>query len=130
MILKTTGIDHINLTVKNLEESCVFWKGLLDFETLEEIPEQQGRIIGNESALLALYEDPNFKPYQKKGFNHISFHIDNFSDIEQKCKEMNLTIEYGGVLKWAKSCSIYINDPNGYEVEFAEIWGGGLTKRK
>ena len=40
MILKTTGIDHLNLTVKNLEESCVFWKDLMGFATLEEIPEQ------------------------------------------------------------------------------------------
>ena len=130
MILKTTGIDHLNLTVINLEKSCAFWKELLGFEALEEIPEQQGRIIGNSNTLLALYEDPNVKCYKKKGFNHISFHIENFSDIEQKCKEMNLNIEYGGVLKWSKSRSIYINDPNGYEIEFSEIWGGGLIKRE
>ncbi len=130
MILKTSGIDHLNLTVRNLKESCAFWKELLGFETLEEIPEQQGRIIGNSNALLALYEDPNFKPYQKKGFNHVSFHIENFDAIEQKCEEMNLTIEYGGVLGWSKSHSIYINDPNGYEVELAEVWGGGLINRE
>lgn len=123
MILKTTGIDHLNLTVKNLEESCQFWKNLMGFETLEEIPEQNGRIIGNKYALLALYEDPDLNNYQKKGFNHLSFHIENFNDIEKKCQEMNLNIEYGGVLKWKKSRSIYFNDPNGYEVELSEVWG-------
>jgi len=39
MTLKTTGIDHLNLTVKNFEETCNFWKELMGFETLEEIPE-------------------------------------------------------------------------------------------
>lgn len=129
MILKTTGIDHLNLTVKNLEKSCVFWKALLGFDTLEEIPEQNGRIIGNNNALLALYEDSNFQAYQKKGFNHLSFHIENFDETEKKCKEMNLNIEYGGILKWKRSRSIYFNDPNGYEVELSEVWGGGLVKR-
>ncbi len=130
MILKITGIDHLNLTVRNLDISCLFWKKLLGFEPLEEIPEQQGRIIGNQNALLALYEDPNFDPYNKKGFNHLSFHIENFDDVEQKCKEMNLKIEYGGVLEWPNSRSIYINDPNGYEIELAEVWGGGLINRE
>jgi len=130
MILKATGIDHLNLTVRNLEISCLFWKELLGFEPLEEIPEQQGRIIGNQNALLALYEDPNFEPYKKNGFNHLSFHIKNFDDVEQKCKEMNLSIEYGGVLEWPKSRSIYINDPNGYEIELVEVWGGGLINRE
>ena len=130
MTLKTTGIDHLNLTVRNLEKSCAFWKELLGFEALEEIPEHNLSHLVDKPAILALYEDPSFKPYQKNGFNHLSFHIENFSDVEQKCKEMNLTIEYGGVLKWSKSRSIYINDPNGYEVEFSEVWGGGLINRK
>ena len=47
MVLRTTGIDHINLHVKNLEETCQFWKTLLGFEVLEECAEFKGKIIGN-----------------------------------------------------------------------------------
>ena len=129
MTLKTSGIDHLNLTVRNLEETCKFWNELMGFETLEEIPEQQGRIIGISNALFALYEDPKFETYQKKGLNHFSFQIENFDEAEQKCKDMNLKIGYGGILDWSKSRSLYIYDPNGYEVEFSEVWGGGLIKR-
>ena len=128
-MLKTTGIDHVNLTVRSLSETCKFWKDLLGFELLEDIPEQNGKIIGTENAILALYEDPNFKEYIKTGFNHLSFHIENFEDIESICKQLNLKIEYGGAVKWSKSRSIYVNDPNGYEIELAEVWGGGLVKR-
>jgi len=130
MTLKTTGIDHANLTVRNLEETCKFWKDLLGFELLEDIPEQKGKIIGNENAMLTLYENPNFKEYIKTGFNHLSFHIENFAEAETICKELKLKIGYGGIIEWTKSRSIYINDPNGYEIELAEVWGGGLVKRK
>jgi len=129
MTLKITGIDHINLTVKNLDESCKFWKNLFGFETLEEILKENGRIIGNKNAILALYENPNFGKYKKAGFNHLSFHIENFDEVEQKCLDLGHKIQYGGVLKWKYSRSIYINDPNGYEIELAEVWGGGLVKR-
>lgn len=48
--LETTGIDHVNLQVINL-------KNYLGFVILEEIPSQQGMIIGNRAAKLALYEN-------------------------------------------------------------------------
>ena len=57
MTLETTGIDHVNLQVNNLEESFRFWERLLGFVILEEIPSQQGMIIGNKVAKLALYEN-------------------------------------------------------------------------
>jgi lactoylglutathione lyase len=129
MILKTTGIDHANLTVRNLEESCKFWKTLFGFDTLEEIPAQNGRIIGNQNALLALYENPDFRNSEKSGFNHLSFHLENFDEAEQKCKDMGIEIQYGGIVEWPKSRSIYIMDPNGYEIELVEVWGGGLVNR-
>ena len=129
MTLKTTGIDHLNLTVKNLDISCAFWHNLFGFETLEELPSQQGRIIGNQHAMLALYESPNFTPHPNTGFNHVSFHIENFDKVEKKCQNLGLEIGYGGIVSWSKSRSIYIKDPNGYEIELVEVWGGGLVTR-
>ena len=127
MGLITRGIDHINLQVIDLEESCLFWNYLLGFEVLEEIPEQKGKIIGIKSALLALYEQPGMQKYEKAGFSHISFNIENFNAIEAKCKELGINIKYDGVVQWHHSKSIYIDDPNGYEIELSEIWGGGLV---
>jgi lactoylglutathione lyase len=127
MKLKTTGIDHVNLSVINLEASCTFWKQLLGFEVLEEMPEEHGRIIGTREAKLALYESPDMAKQVKGGFAHVCFHIENFDEAEAACTELGIAILYGGVIKWAHSRSIYIADPNGYEVELAEVWGGGLT---
>ncbi len=57
-------------------------------------------------------------------FNHFGLHIHNFKDVQQACKEKNVQIvnEY----KWEKSASVYIQDPNGYVIELAEHFGGGL----
>ena len=125
--LITNGIDHINLMVINLEQTTNFWKELLGFETLEELPEENGRIIGNKKALLALYEIKGMKKYKKNGFSHVSFQIKNFSFIETKIKEMGLEMKYNKVFQWKNSRSIYIEDPNGYEIELTEKWGGELV---
>ena len=79
--------------------------------------------------MLALYENPNMKRHDKISFSHVSFHIENFEEIEDKCKKMGLKISYGGVIKWENSRSIYISDPIGYEIELAEVWGGGLVSK-
>ena len=67
MTLETTGIDHVNLHVNNLEESFRFWERLLGFVILEEIPSQQGMIIGNRAAKLALYENAELGRVNKHG---------------------------------------------------------------
>lgn len=126
MKLETSGIDHINLQVRNLDESCRFWHELFGFEVLEDMPIDGGRIIGNANAKLALYEDSSLAGVGKKGFAHVSFHIENFEEVETCCRELGIEIKYGGSVQWPQSRSIYISDPNGYEVELAEIWGGGL----
>ncbi len=127
MNLITTGIDHLNLDVIDLGESCKFWNELLGFEVLEEIPEQNGKIIGVKSALLALYERPGMQKYEKGGFAHVSFNIQNFNDIEERCRELGIGIKYGGAIQWPQSRSIYIEDPNGYDIELSEVWGGNLV---
>ena len=125
-MLKVNGIDHLNMDVRNLDETVEFYKNLFGFEVIKEQPEQDSKIIGNEKVKLCLYEDPELNEYKKNGFNHFGFHIDNFDEIIQKCTELGVEIFYGGPIKWEKSSSIYIKDPNGYEIELAEVFGGGL----
>ena len=63
MALTTTGIDHVNLQVNDLEESIKFWQCLLSFKVLESIPNQDGAIIGTKEAKLALYENASKPRY-------------------------------------------------------------------
>ncbi len=127
MKLKTTGIDHVNLEVIDLDETCRFYNDLLGFRILEEIPEQGGRIIGTPEAKLALYQKDGMIRYEKRGFSHVGFHIEDFEGIEHRCRDLGIEVKYGGPLTWPKSRSIYIDDPNGYEIELSEVFGGGLA---
>jgi lactoylglutathione lyase len=126
-LLRTTGIDHVNLQVRDLDETTGFYATLLGFEILEDMPEHNGRIIGNERAKLAVYENRNFvHDRDNSAFAHVSFHIENFDDVIGRCRELGIPVKYGGAVQWPHSRSIYIDDPNGYEVELSESWGGGL----
>ncbi len=127
--LKATSMDHVNLSVKNLEKSISFYKNLFGFEVRKEdnspnkfdVP---SKIIGNDSIKLCMYEDPNMSP--EGGIAHFGFHISNFDQIINKCKELNVEVLYGGPVEFEKSKSVYIKDPNGYDIELSEIPGGGL----
>ena len=126
MVLNTDGIDHLNLEVIDLEKTVNFYSELLGFEVKKEQPEEKSKIIGNDKVKLCLYENKNMQKYVKKGFAHFGLHINNFDNIIKKCEVMNLKIYYGGQLEWEKSSSIYIQDPNGYEIELSKSFGGGL----
>ena len=126
--LTATTIDHVNFKVKSLEETFKFYHDLFDFQIKQEINPNKSDvpsiIIGNDTIKLCLYEVPDMKP--DGGISHFGFHITNFNDILKKCKELRVDILYDGIVDWEKSKSVYIVDPNGYEIELSEISGGGL----
>ena len=123
-ILKATSMDHVNMTVKNLEESVEFYKKLFGFEVKKEQPEDKSKIIGNDSIKLCLYENPEMSP--EGGIAHFGFHIENFYEIMEICKSLGVKVYYDGPVQFEKSRSIYIEDPSGYDIELSEIKGGGL----
>lgn len=128
VILDATSIDHVNMKVKNLDQSVKFYKNLFGFEVKqEENPNKidaPSKIIGNNSIKLCMYEVPDMSP--EGGIAHFGFNISNFNEIIKKCEELGVKILYGGTVDWEKSKSVYIVDPSGYEIELGEVSGGGL----
>jgi catechol 2,3-dioxygenase-like lactoylglutathione lyase family enzyme len=126
--LDATSIDHVNMKVRNLEKSIEFYKNLFGFEIKqEENPNKTdapSKIIGNQTIKLCLYEVPDMSP--EGGITHFGFHITNFDEIIDRCKELGVQILYGGAIDWEKSKSVYIVDPSGYEIELGKVSGGGL----
>ena len=116
------------MKVKDLSESVKFYSGLFGFEILQDENPNKGdlpsKIIGNNSIKLCLYEVPDMSP--EGGIAHFGFHVENFSEVISKCKELGVEVLYGGEVDWEKSHSLYIVDPSGYELELSEISGGGL----
>lgn len=128
MVLKAKMIDHVNMKVKNLEESVEFYKNLFGFVIKQEENQNKidapSKIIGNDSIKLCLYEVPGMSP--EGGIAHFGFNVENFDEVISKCGELGVQILYDGVVNWEKSKSVYIVDPSGYELELGEVSGGGL----
>ena len=128
MVLKAKMIDHVNMKVKNLDESVEFYKNLFGFVIKQEENQNKidapSKIIGNDSIKLCLYEVPDMSP--EGGIAHFGFNVENFDEIISKCEELGVKILYDGVVNWEKSKSVYIVDPSGYELELGEVSGGGL----
>ena len=126
--LVATSMDHVNMKVKDLYASVNFYKNLFGFEIKqEENPNKldvPSKIIGNDTIKLCLYEVPQMSP--EGGITHFGFNISNFDEIIEKCRELDVEVLYGGSIQFEKSRSIYIKDPNGYEIELGEVTGGGL----
>ncbi len=129
-MLKTVGIDHLYLMVQDLEESYHFYHRLFGFKILKRQPEENSYIIGNSNTKLCIYGVPGLPRYNRSaGFAHFSVIVENFDDVLTLCKEMNIHVWHNGnIIHWEKSRSIYIYDPNGYNIEIGDVWGGGLDE--
>ncbi|MEW6470303.1 MAG: VOC family protein [Bacteroidota bacterium] len=122
-MLRISHIDHLNFFVKNLDESVKFYCKVFGLEEKESGTATYGpyKIIGRDKVHLCIYEKPDLNIGE--GVNHFGFNISNFDEILAHCKKENIPhYEYN----WEKSRSVYIEDPNGYEIELSEIQGGGL----
>jgi catechol 2,3-dioxygenase-like lactoylglutathione lyase family enzyme len=127
--LKAASMDHVNMSVQNLEKTVNFYKNLFGFQIRKEdnspnkldVP---SKIIGNDSIKLCLYEDPQMSP--DGGIAHFGFHVTNFDQIMEKCRELDVEVLNDGPVEFEKSISIYIKDPSGYDIELSKNSGGGL----
>lgn len=123
------GVDHVNLYVKNLNQSIEFYTKYFGFQIKKDLRNSghAGVILGIQSKLyLCMYELPNEK-YQSSEvkINHLGFNVENFDETLQIVKLNQIPIPFD-VIQYGVSRSFYITDPSGYEIEISEKFGGDL----
>ncbi len=128
-MITLTRVDHINMTVKELDRSAEFYRSVFGFEP-KESGVRNGRrwaILGVPDRLyLCLYETgESAQAEDGKRVNHFGFHVEGFDGVEQSLRAMNVAIDHGPV-DYGGSRSLYVIDPDGYEIELSERLGGGL----
>ena len=129
------GLDHLNLTVRDLGESAAWYRRLFRFELVEEGVRDGVRwgILrsggGRGTAMLCLYERPQYGAADPEalgglrlhGIRHFGLRIEDEAEWRALVEREQLQTE---ALRWPHSTSWYVNDPTGYEIEVAH-WNQG-----
>ncbi len=126
--MNVSNLDHLNLTVKNLDESKLWYENLFGFFEVESGVRSgvKWSILRSGDAMLCMYEHPELEnPDHNDGENHKIYHfglrINDRNQFESKLKRHKVAVEYGGAIRYPHSTSWYISDPTGYEIEVA-LW--------
>ncbi|MCP4138356.1 MAG: hypothetical protein GY754_45765 [bacterium] len=90
------SMNHIGITVSNLEESVKFYKELFDFEVAEKISNSNQALMKMGDILIALYEVEGYK-CPENSETLVSFFVDeeDFEDALDELEEAELQIVYG-----------------------------------
>ena len=129
-------IDHLNMSVANLEASIAWYGGLFGFIVVEREVMEDGThwaILRAGDALLAMYEHPerelydddDLQSHRVHGLNHFGLTVEDADLWLSKAESMGVEISYGGVIKWPHSRAWYVKDPSGWEIEVV-AWDDGV----
>lgn len=114
-------LDHLNLSVADLDATTAFYRGLFGFEQVEAGVWQgkPWRILKAGEAMLCLYQferaDPDASTAHR--LSHFALRITDPVAFQARAAELGVTINYGGKVAWPHSDAYYVNDPTGYEIE-------------
>ena len=126
--------DHLNLSVRSLDESIQFYGEVFGFEAVERGISGMGNpfaIVRSGEFTLCMGEHPDWllddgektKPARHRMF-HLGLAIQDPAQWEKILKRHKLELAYGGAVRYPHSTSWYVTDPNGYEIEVVH-WNNG-----
>ncbi len=120
-MIKTCGLTHIHLVVKDLQRSLDFYQTVFGMEI--KFWAGAGLVFLNtpgSNDLIALHQSEGEQPTGTSGgITHYGFQLENKSDLERAISEV---VAAGGALKRRGEFTpgmpfAYVSDPDGYEIE-------------
>ena len=118
-------LEHINLTVADIERSVDFYRRLLGFRVRwegETIDGKPAAHIGDDRHYLALFEGGNGEPatldYDRTGVNHFGFVVEDLAAAKRKLA--TLGVEPRMEADYEPGKRLYFLDPDGVEVELID----------
>jgi lactoylglutathione lyase len=121
-------MDHVNISVRDLDVSAGFYAGLLGLEVKEQGDDGRWCILGARDRFyvcLCEVRAGSFKP-EDIHINHVGFVVDDIDETVRRLSELGLWHESGKIVEWPRSRSAYVRDPDGILIEFTSRFGGGL----
>ena len=117
-------LEHVNLTVTDVERSAAFYCDLLDLHVRWKGDLEGGRIgvdVGDDPAYLALFEATTegraAYDYGAPGVNHFGFVVADLDDARRRLEALGVTEVFEGGEPGRR---LYFFDPDGQEVELVE----------
>jgi glyoxylase I family protein len=124
-------LDHLNLTVSNLEETIRWYGAVFGFEVVERGERESGpwAIIRGGESTLCVYEDASRASpdrFRQDGkarhvIYHFGFRITDREAWLERVRAHKLVLEFGGENRYPHSSSWYVVDPTGYSIEVV-LW--------
>lgn len=119
-------LDHLNLTVADLDESIAWYHDVFGFARVEGGEMDDGTrwaIVRADDSMLCMYEHPELdRPGPSGGghqVNHFGLRITDRPAWEAAVARLGIPVRYGGPVRWPHSTSWYVTDPTGWEIEVA-----------
>lgn len=120
-MIKTCGLTHIHLMVKDIHRSLEFYQRVFGMEV--KFWAGDGLVFLNtpgSNDLIALHQSDGDQPTGASGgITHFGFQLENKEDLESAIGEV---VAAGGALKKRGEFTpgmpfAYVSDPDGYEIE-------------
>lgn len=124
-------LEHVNLTVTDLERSIAFYARLFDFKVRWRGETSDGKAaahVGDDQDYLALFQAraatprPREEDYDAVGFNHFGFVVDDLDDLKRRLDAMGVAIR--SEQRYDPGRHLYFRDPDGFEIEAVQYASG------
>lgn len=127
-------LDHVNLTVSDINESIDWYSRVFGFELVESGLNRDSRpwaIVAHNDSMICMTEFRGRRSaaaQNENGFHqfyHFGLRISDEQEWSEKVKRFGIKVKYGGAYEYPHSKSWYVSDPNGHEIEVS--YAGGVA---
>lgn len=135
--MKTLGLDHLNLSVQNFEDSAEWYRKVFGFEIVERgiygghpwgvLRAGDSMLCAYESPDLILPQDGNPEHKRLHRIYHFGLRIADRKHWEETLKLHNIRTYFASPVAYPHSQSWYVKDPTGYTIEVA-LWSDGEVR--
>lgn len=132
--MSVTQLDHLNLSVRDFDETAEWYRRVFGFEVVEENSDAKGvrwGVLKAGEAMLCIYQHPDAEMVQgsdviAKGMHavkHFGLRIHDRKQWEATLEREKLELHYDSPVAWPHSTAWYVADPTGWEIEVV-LWDG------
>jgi len=124
--MKVQKLLHTRMRVSDMDQTIAFYTDILGLEVLERKTSPRGSHLAflrvpNSDELIELCSFPPSGPVKvQEDLVHLAFQVENLDDTIASLKQKGVTITDGPTKTSSGSRFIFIDAPDGYEVELIE----------